>query len=328
LNQGACLVNIYTDGSVSISIHAVEMGQGIHAKCAQVAARCLGVSVDTIRLNDTSSAVVPNTPPTAASMGSDLACTAVIDACEQLQRRLAGLREEIGRDLPFRELCAAAFLKRVHLSATGYFRTPVGGMYDWDMKTSDNSKRGQAFAYHTFGVGVSEVEMDVLTGQYRVLRTDLLMDTGCTLNAGIDIGQIEGAFMQGLGWLTTEELIFGDREHPHVPPGVLQNASPHGYYIPTAHDVPLDFRVALLSGAPNPFAVHGSKAVGEPPLYLAASAYFALKNAIYDARQCSGLEGYLPLGPPLTPEKVRMACRDQFTGGEEIHKEFHVSGSW
>ena len=328
LNQGGALVCVYSDGSVAVSHSAVEMGQGINTKVAQVAARVFGIPVSAIRITECASDKVPNTPPTAASMGSDLACTAVMDACEKIVENLKPLRDA-KPGLSFGQLAELAFKSRIPLSATGFFKTTRGAKYDWKAPPGSNGPRGSAYAYHVFGVGASEVELDVLTGHFKVLRTDLLMDVGDTLNAQIDIGQVEGSFVQGMGWLTTEELIFGDSQHPAISPtGTLFNASANAYKIPTAFDVPKDFRVSFLSGAPNPFAVHGSKAVGEPPLYLAATVPMAIKDAIYAARASENLSGFASLDFPLTSERIRLACRDDFTLGTFATEEFRAAGSF
>ncbi len=328
LNQGGALVCAYADGSVAISHHAVEMGQGINTKVAQVAAKVLGVPLACIRVTECGSDKVPNTPPTAASMGSDLACMAVIDACEEIMQNLKPVRDKKGPTASFCALTDAAFKARIPLSATGFYKTSRGATYDWKGGTG-GANGGQAYGYHVFGVGASEVELDVLTGHFKILRTDLLMDVGESINTQIDVGQVEGAFMQGMGWLTSEELVFGDSQHPGVqPPGSLHNASSNGYLIPTAFDVPNDFRVSFLAGAPNPFAVHGSKAVGEPPLYLAATVPFAIKDAIYAARAAEQLTGFLSLDFPLTSERIRMACKDDFTLGTFSVDEYKAAGSF
>ena len=158
-----------------------------------------------------------------------------------------------------------------------------------------------------------QVELDTLTGDWHLLRTDIVMDVGNPLNPAIDIGQVEGGFVQGLGWMAIEELVWGDKEHPWVPPGHLFTKGPGTYKIPSVNDIPIDFRVSLLKNAPNPRAVHSSKAIGEPPFFLAASGFFALKNAVYAARKEAGKEGWFQLHSPCTPERLRMASADEIT---------------
>jgi xanthine dehydrogenase/oxidase len=304
------------------------MGQGVNTKMAQIAARAFNIPMSSVHVGDCSVDKVPNTPPTAASVGADLNGMAVLDGCEQIIERLKPLREKYPK-AAFPELCELAFKARISLSAEGYYSTPKGAVYDWKMDTTDNTKRGEVFNYYVFGVACSEVEIDVLTGMWRVRVADLLMDCGDTLNPAIDIGQVESSFLQGQGWLTSEELIWGDAEHPQVPPGTLLNGSPHGYKVPGPMDVPRDFRVRLLAGCPNPNAVHSSKAVGEPPFFLSASVYFALKDAIVAARKEKGFTGYHKVDSPLTVERIRIACRDHLTAlalGKD--EEYQVPGSF
>lgn len=169
------------------------------------------------------------------------------------------------------------------------------------------------FSYFSFGSSLSEVELDTLTGDFSIVRTDIVMDVGDPINPAIDVGQIEGGFVQGVGWLCLEELVWGDAGHPWVPRGHLATKGPGAYKIPSVNNIPLDMRVSLLHDAPNPRAVHSSKAIGEPPFHLATSVFFALKDAIYAARRAAGLEGWFPLHAPATPERLRMACTDFVT---------------
>ena len=157
------------------------------------------------------------------------------------------------------------------------------------------------------------MELDTLTGDWHLLRTDIVMDVGNPLNPAIDVGQVEGGFVQGLGWMAIEELVWGDREHPWVQPGHLFTKGPGTYKIPSVNDIPIDFRVSLLKNAPNPRAVHSSKAIGEPPFFLAASGFFALKNAVYAARKEVGKDGWFQMHSPCTPERLRMAATDDIT---------------
>ena len=258
---------------------------------------------------------VANSSPTAASMSTDLYGMATLDACEQIIERL----KPIAAKMPgasFAATVQAAFFQRVDLSAHGYYTVPGERCgYDWTLPTGDdaaNAARGQPFNYFTYGTACAEIELDVLTGDICLRRADILMDLGHSINPAIDVGQVEGAFVQGFGWCTMEELVWGDKSHPWVKPGKLFTCGPGTYKIPSFNDVPLDMRVYLLKDAPNPFAVHSSKAVGEPPLFMAACAFFAAKNAIYEARKEQGLEGHVPLDSPLTAERARNACGDRF----------------
>ncbi|KAL0052613.1 hypothetical protein WJX82_004790 [Trebouxia sp. C0006] len=312
LNQGAALVHIYTDGTVLVTHGGVEMGQGLHTKVAQVAAADLGIPLSSVYIAETATDKVPNSSPTAASASSDMYGSAAADACAQLNARLKPYREQ-RPDSTFTELVNAAYLDRVDLSAHGFYATPdVTGFGD-DMP----------FNYFTYGAACSEVELDTLTGDFQSLRTHIVMDVGSSVNPAIDIGQVEGGFVQGMGWTCLEELVWGDKEHKWVKPGVLHTRGPGTYKIPSANDIPLDFCVTLLKDSPNhrlPM-VYSSKAVGEPPFFLGASVFFALKEAVYAARKDAGLEGWFQLDSPATPERLRMACADHLTepfGGADI----------
>ncbi|KAK9866817.1 hypothetical protein WJX84_005780, partial [Apatococcus fuscideae] len=304
LNQAGALVHIYTDGSVLVTHGGVEMGQGLHTKVAMVAAQDLGCSLASVHIAETATDKVPNSSPTAASASSDLYGSATADACRQLNERLAPFRETMP-GASFAELAKAAYLQRVDLSAHGFYITPditgFGGV--------------RPFNYFTYGACCAEVELDALNGNFDARRVDIVMDVGASLNPAIDIGQIEGGFMQGMGWSCLEELVWGDEGHPWVRRGHLQTKGPGTYKIPTAKDIPLDMRVTLLRDSPNirlPM-VHSSKAIGEPPLFLGATCFFAIKNAISAAREDAGLPGWFPLDSPATPERVRMACADDLT---------------
>lgn len=195
----------------------------------------------------------------------------------------------------------SAYLDRCDLSAHGFYKTPditgFGG--------------NRPFNYFCFGASVSEVELDVLTGDWHLLRSDLVMDVGNPINPAIDIGQVEGAFVQGMGWLCIEELMWGDKQHTWIRPGQLFTRGPGTYKIPSVNDIPIDFRVQLLQNAPNIRAVHSSKAVGEPPFHLGASVFFALKEAVYAARKDAGLAGWFVMDAPATPERLRLLCADE-----------------
>jgi len=285
---------------------------GLYTKIIQVTAQVLGVSEDLISTSETSTATVANSSPSAASASTDLYGMAVIHACEQINARLAPLRAA-RPELSWSALTQAAFFERIDLSAHGYYAIDADRCgYDWDLQTTDNAQRGLPFNYFTQGVAVSEVEVDCLTGDVRILRADVLMDVGKSINPALDIGQIEGAFMQGFGWSTMEELVWGDSDHPWVRPGALFTKGPGTYKIPAFNDVPADFRLHL-SDTHNPFAVHSSKAIGEPPFFLGASAFYAIKEAIVAARSHAGHSGYYHLNLPATSERIRMACADGIT---------------
>lgn len=294
LNQAGALVHIYTDGSVLVNHGGTEMGQGLHTKILSIASAEFGLSPDKIKVNTTNTSYVPNTSATAASSGSDMNGMAVKNAIETLKERLAPvimdefsklfsgvptqlenlhyLNNEIidtlnpERVIPFKEVVNLAYLKQVSLSSTGYYSTP--GIY------FDKEKgQGQPFYYYAFGMAVSEVMIDTLTGKHKLLRTDILQDIGDSINTEIDRGQIEGGFMQGVGWCTTEEIKW-DNE------GRLLTHSPDTYKIPTITDIPTEFNVEILENVPNPGTIRKSKAIGEPPFMLAFSVWLAIKDAI------------------------------------------------
>ncbi|XP_053612795.1 xanthine dehydrogenase [Plodia interpunctella] len=298
LNQAGALVLIYTDGSVLLSHGGTEMGQGLHTKMIQVASRALGVDVSKIHVSETSTDKVPNTSATAASAGSDLNGMAVLEACQKLVKRLQPYKEK-NPEGTWENWVLAAWLDRVSLSATGFHATPDIG-YDF------KNNVGKPFNYFTYGVACTEVEIDCLSGDHQVLRTDIVMDLGESLNPAIDIGQIEGGFVQGYGLFTMEELIYS-------PTGTLYSRGPGAYKIPGFGDIPLEFNVSLLKGAPNMRAVYSSKAVGEPPLFLASSAFFAIKEAIRAARADAGVPLDFHMDAPATSARIRMACEDHIT---------------
>ncbi|XP_067420930.1 xanthine dehydrogenase/oxidase isoform X2 [Emydura macquarii macquarii] len=273
LNQAGALVHVYTDGSVLLTHGGTEMGQGLHTKMIQVASRTLGIPTAYIHISETSTNTVPNTSATAASVSTDLNGMAVS--------------------------VEAAYVDCVSLSATGFYRTP-GIHYDYE------KNEGKPFNYFSYGVACSEVEIDCLTGDHKNLRTDVVMDVGTSLNPAIDIGQIEGAFVQGLGLFTMEELRYS-------PEGELYTRGPGMYKIPAFGDIPTEFHVSLLRDCPNSKAIYSSKAVGEPPLFLSASVFYAIKDAIFAARTESGLTEPFRLDSPATPERICNACVDTFT---------------
>jgi len=310
-NQAGALVHVYTDGSVHMNHGGTEMGQGLHLKVAQVVAEEFQIDLgrDRVRITATTTAKVPNTSPTAASSGADLNGMAARDAARQIKDRLAAFaaekhgvpREQVvflpnrvrigNQEIAFNDLVREAYMARVQLSAAGFYKTPK---IHWDRAKG----RGHAFYYFAYGAACSEVSVDTLTGEYVVERTDILHDTGRSLNPAIDLGQVEGGFVQGMGWLTTEELVWDER-------GRLRTHAPSTYKIPLASDRPKVFNVALTdwSQAYEP-TIHRSKAVGEPPLPLAISVLHALSDAVAsvaDHRICPRLDA------PATPERVLMA---------------------
>ena len=311
LNQAGALVHLYTDGSVHLNHGGVEMGQGVLLKVAQVVADELGVPLERVIITPTTTDKVPNTSATAASSGADLngkaaqvAARAIKErlrglAAERLKGRAAGVVFEGGRvrsgkrSMSLAELAALAHRERIPLSAAGFYRTP---RIHWDHARF----QGRPFLYFSFGAAVSEVEIDLFTGEHRVRRVDILHDIGASLNPAVDRGQVEGGFVQGMGWLTTEELWW-DRE------GRLLTHAPSTYKIPTASDVPEDFRVVLRERKNREATIHRSKAVGEPPLMLAISVFHALRDAVAavaDHRLAPRLDA------PATPERVLLAVED------------------
>mmetsp|Transcript_81483 Transcript_81483/g.154700 ORF Transcript_81483/g.154700 Transcript_81483/m.154700 type:complete len:1475 (+) Transcript_81483:114-4538(+) len=323
LNQAGALVHVQKDGTVLVSHGGVEMGQGLHTKIARVAAAALNIPIEAVYVKETNTDLVTNTSATAASSGTDLNGAAVQDACDQLAERLKPFLEkqahllegpEDRRQEALANAANGAFFSRINLTAQGYWRTPVTGV-NWTQK-GVNEFQGDPFWYYTYGVSCSEVEVDCLTGDVCTLRSDICHDVGRSLNAAIDIGQVEGAFTQGMGLFMMEEVVFDKRGH-------LSSKGPGMYKIPGFGDVPLDLRVRLLDKHEGP-AVMGSKAVGEPPLFLGSSIFFATKEAVLAARRdfrteaiqlgsdASALppDGYFRLDAPATAEKVRMACLD------------------
>lgn len=248
---------------------------------------------------------VPNASPTAASASSDMYGAAVLDACEQIKSRMKPIASK-HENLSFAELALTCYMERIDLSAHGFYATPDIG-FDWATGT------GSPFNYYTYGAAFAEVEIDTLTGDFHTRTADIVMDLGHSLNPAIDVGQIEGAFVQGLGWVALEELKWGDPAHKWIAPGHLFTCGPGNYKIPSVNDIPLKFKVSLLKGVPNVKAIHSSKAVGEPPFFLASAVLFAIKDAIIAARADAGYNDWFPLDNPATPERIRMACTDDFT---------------
>jgi xanthine dehydrogenase large subunit len=304
-NQAGALLHVFTDGTVMLNHGGTEMGQGLHIKVAQVVAAELGLSPPDIRITSTDTSKVPNTSATAASSGSDLNGMAALAAARTIRQRLVdfacelrGLRAEdiefaagqvrLGAEsVPFAELVRAAYAARVSLSSTGYYRTP-------EIFADRATLRGRPFFYFAYGAAASEVEVDTLTGEVVLTRVDILHDVGDSLNPAIDLGQIEGGFLQGAGWLTSEELWWDEDAR-------LQTHAPSTYKIPTAHDWPERVRVHLMN-SPNPAeTIYRSKAVGEPPLMLALSVFFAIRDA---CGTCVPAQRLPKLTAPATPESV------------------------
>ncbi|PKU39705.1 xanthine dehydrogenase oxidase [Limosa lapponica baueri] len=298
LVQAGALIHVYTDGSVLLTHGGTEMGQGLHTKMIQVASRSLGIPTSKIFISETSTNTVPNTSPTAASVSADINGMAVHNACQTILKRLEPIKQSNPKG-SWEDWIKAAYESCVSLSATGFYRIPDVG-YNFE------KNEGKPFCYFSYGVACSEVEIDCLTGDHKNIRTDIVMDVGTSLNPAIDIGQIEGAFVQGLGLFTMEELRYS-------PEGNLYTRGPGMYKIPAFGDIPTEFYVSLLRDCPNSKAVYSSKAVGEPPLFLSASVFYAIKDAIYAARKESGLTEPFRLDSPATPERIRNACVDTFT---------------
>lgn len=310
-NQAGALVHVYTDGSVHLNHGGTEMGQGLYVKVAQVVASAFGIDIDDVKVTATNTGKVPNTSATAASSGSDLNGMAALAACETIKARLAAFAAErwrvpveavafgpgrvrIGPDeVDFADLACAAYNARVSLSSTGYYRTPK---IHWDR----TSGRGRPFAYFAYGAACAEVAIDTLTGETKVERVDILHDVGRSLNPAIDRGQIEGGFVQGMGWLTSEELWWDGQ-------GRLRTHAPATYKIPVASDRPAAFNVAFFAGENREPTIGRSKAVGEPPLMLAISVLHAISDAVAsvaDHRFCPRLDA------PATPERVLFAVEE------------------
>ena len=309
LNQAGALVHVYTDGSILVNHGGTEMGQGLNTKVAQVVAHELGVAFERVRVSATDTSKVANTSATAASTGADLNGKAAQDAARQIRDRLAqflaqrhgvaaaevcfanDLVQVAGQSLGFEAVVADAYVGRVQLWSDGFYATP--GL-SWDRV----SMTGHPFYYFAYGAAVSEVLVDTLTGEWKLLRTDVLHDAGQSLNPAVDIGQIEGGFIQGMGWLTTEELVW----HPKT--GMLMTHAPSTYKIPTANDCPPVFNVQLFQGRNAEDAIHRSKAVGEPPLLLPFSVFFAIRDAV---SAVGNHQVDPPLQAPATSEAILRA---------------------
>ncbi|MFC3678546.1 xanthine dehydrogenase molybdopterin binding subunit [Bacterioplanoides pacificum] len=323
LNQAGALVHIYTDGSIHLNHGGTEMGQGLFLKVAQVVAEEFQVDLDTIQVSATRTDKVPNTSPTAASSGTDLNGMAARDACLRikegmfafayqhyqadansvtlLDNQLVYTKDGDEQCVPFADFVQQAYMGRVPLSSTGFYKTPK---IHYDRETG----KGRPFYYFANGAAVSEVIVDTLTGEYRLLRTDILHDVGRSLNPAIDIGQIEGAFIQGMGWLTTEELAWNND-------GRLISNGPATYKIPAVGDTPFEFNVELMQDRPNDEAtVYRSKAVGEPPFMHGISVWSAIRDAIASV---SDYKLNPRLDAPATPERVLFALQEVQSDGDQ-----------
>jgi xanthine dehydrogenase large subunit len=307
LNQAGALINVYQDGSISLNHGGTEMGQGLFQKIAQVTAEEFGVGLERVQITATSTDKVPNTSATAASSGTDLNGMAAQIAARKIKQRLTKFASEnwnvpedlityrddrvfIGNEsITFGELTKKAYQARVSMSASGFYKTPK---LHWDR----DKAKGQPFFYFAYGAACSEVAIDILSGEMKVRRVDILHDVGHSINPAIDIGQIEGAFVQGMGWLTTEELVYDDK-------GRLLTHAPSTYKIPVASDVPEDFRVALFAGSNREDTIYHSKAVGEPPLMLGISVFAAIADAVHSVNPGRPVA----LDAPATPEAILKA---------------------
>ena len=319
LNQAGALVHLYHDGSVLVAHGGTEMGQGLHTKMTMIAAQALGVPLSDVFISETATNTVANTSSTAASASSDLNGYAIFNACEQLNERLQPYREKLGKDAKMKDLVHAAYFDRVNLSANGFYKTPDIG-YMWGPNT------GQMFYYFTQGVTAAEVEIDTLTGDWTCLRADIKMDVGRSINPAIDYGQIEGAFVQGQGLFTTEESLW------HRASGQLFTRGPGTYKIPGFRDIPQIFNVSLLKDVEweNLRTIQRSRGVGEPPLFMGSSVFYAIRDALKAARKQYGVEDVLQLQSPATPERIRVSCADPiikraYVEPKEGEKSFFIS---
>ncbi len=315
LNQAGALINMYTDGSIEVSHGGTEMGQGLHTKIAQIVAQVFSIDIDNIKVSATRTDKVPNASPTAASSGTDLNGKAAQNAAQTIKQRLIDFTaqhfsvnsEDIvferniikagEQTISFVELVQKAYFARISLSSTGFYRTPKI-YYD-----RENAK-GRPFFYYAMGASISEVLIDTLTGEYKLLQADILHDVGDSINPAIDIGQIEGGFIQGMGWLTTEELHWNTK-------GRLLTTGPATYKIPAISDAPKVFNVELLQDSANrESTIYHSKAVGEPPFMLAISVWSALREAIANSLEGERKQGLtVELDTPATPERVLKAIQ-------------------
>jgi xanthine dehydrogenase large subunit len=309
LNQGGALLNIYMDGSVSVNHGGTEMGQGLNTKMAQVCADGLGIDLSYVRVTGTDTQKVPNASATSASSGADINGAAIMNATAQMRARLAPVAANMlgckdtevnfansmahggGKSVEWTAVAKQAWLDRVGLSVAGFYMTP-------EIKYDFATLTGHAFYYYCYGASVSEVEIDTRTGEWWLKAVDIVHDAGKSINPAIDKGQIEGGYVQGMGWLTMEECIWDKK-------GKFLTHGPSTYKIPVAGDIPEHFKVTLFDGSnlkPTPF---NSKAVGEPPLMLALSTFFALRDAVSAS---ADHQTVVHMSAPATPEKILMSC--------------------
>jgi xanthine dehydrogenase large subunit len=314
MNQASALVHVYTDGSVGVSTAAVEMGQGVNTRIAQVPQRIFSLPPEMIKIETTNTTRVANTSPSAASSTHDLNGRATKKACETILKRLKHLASEkldledpnkieirdqlvyydgSAQDMTWKELVSTAFFNRVDLSQHAYYATPE--IY-FDLE----KEKGHPFAYHAYGVGIIESTMDCLRGTYTLDRVSVVHDFGESMNPNIDLGQMEGGIVQGCGWMTSEELRYDDS-------GRLESNSLSTYKIPDSQGAPKKIRVHFLEDVPNKMGLFKSKAIGEPPLMYGIGAYFSLKNAIENFNPTTGMKIFTP----MTPERSLLGLYDQ-----------------
>jgi xanthine dehydrogenase large subunit len=290
MNQAGALVNVYSDGSVQVNHGGTEMGQGLFTKVAQVVADELGVDLHRVVVTASDTSKVPNASPTAASSGTDLNAKAAQLAAREIRQRLDAIRLP---DESFEELVKRAYMARIQLWSDGFYATPK-------IHYDRSQLKGRPFYYFAYGAACSEVVIDTLTGESRVLRVDILHDVGKSLNPALDKGQIEGGFIQGMGWLTSEELVWDSQ-------GALKTQAASTYKIPAAGDLPSHFEVSFWHEPNREETIFRSKAVGEPPLMLAISVLEALRDAVFRARQQRGQSAAFCLDAPMTPERILAA---------------------
>ena len=293
MNQARALVHVYTDGSVSVATGAVEMGQGVNTKMVQVAAEAFGIDPVRIRIQPTSTWRIANTSPSAASATADLNGKAVLLACEEIAQRLREVAE--GRVLPWEELVQLAYMKRVSLSEHGHYATPV-------IHFDPTKEKGHPFAYHVYGAAITEVTLDCLRGRYVIDAVKVVHDVGVSMNLPVDRGQIEGGIVQGIGWMTMEEVVYDEQ-------GRLRSNALSTYKVPDIYSVPGRIELSFLSPEKDNLAIFHSKAVGEPPLMYGIGAFFALRDAIRAFNP--GAE--LAFSAPMTPERVLMGLYESKT---------------
>lgn len=298
MGQAAALVHIYLDGSALVSHGGIEMGQGVHTKMIQVVSRELRMPMSSVHLRGTSTETVPNTNVSGGSVVADLNGLAVKNACQTLLKRLEPIISKNPQGT-WKDWAQTAFDQSISLSAVGYFRGYESDI-DWE------KGEGHPFEYFVFGAACSEVEIDCLTGDHKNIRTDIVMDVGHSINPALDIGQVEGAFIQGMGLYTIEELSYS-------PQGTLYSRGPNQYKIPAICDIPMEMHISFLPPSEHSNTLYSSKGLGESGVFLGCSVFFAIHDALRAARQEKGISGPCKLNSPLTPEKIRMACEDKFT---------------